>query len=76
MSERQSTQISTHLMVQKFKALEEECDGDLARMFERLLLENHILSLQTSSGFLRSAGVDFNSFPRFIELYPADDLKE
>ena len=37
-------------LVTKFDQLKLECDGDLAKIVERLLLESHVLLFQQSKG--------------------------
>jgi len=55
-------------LIAKLNDLDGQCAGDLAHMIEILLLENHVLALQQSTGMLRGAKLDFNQFPRFLEL--------
>lgn len=57
----------THL-VGKLRELETQTDGDLARVIELLLLENHVLRQHESAGFIRSANYGFSEYPRFLKL--------
>lgn len=55
-------------LIVKLNQLETQCDGDLARMIEMLLLENHMLARQQSRGLLRGLQFEFSQFPRFLKL--------
>lgn len=55
-------------LVGKLRELEAETEGDLARIIELLLLENHVLRQHQSAGFIRSANYGFSEYPRFLEL--------
>ena len=55
-------------------------DGDLARVIELLLLENHVLMQHQSVGFRRGVPYEFSEFPRFLhfedEASPASQSDE
>lgn len=59
-------------LLANFKRLEEQCQGDPARLVELLLLENHVLRLGQSSGFRRGMSMNFEEFPRFLKFEPED----
>ena len=59
-------------LVSKLMGIKAQCDGDVARVIELLLLENHVLSLDQSSGFRRGITMDFSGFPRFLKLEEVD----
>lgn len=54
--------------MEKLRHLEGEADGDLARVIEILLLENHVLMQHQSVGFRRRVDYEFSGFPRFLHL--------
>lgn len=64
-------------LVEKLNRLLVEGGGDLARVIEFLLLENHMHTLEQSSGFRRGVQYDFSEFPRFLKLCeePSDSIE-
>ena len=55
-------------LLANFNRLEEQCQGDPARLVELLLLENHVLRLGQSGGFRRGMSMNFEAFPRFLKF--------
>jgi hypothetical protein len=55
-------------LIEKLNDLESQCEGDLAHVIERLLLENHVLACQQSKGFQRGKKFEFSQFPRFLRF--------
>lgn len=68
MADIASIEIDPAHMVGKLRELEAETEGDLARIIELLLLENHVLRQHQSVGFIRKAHYGFSDFPRFLRL--------
>lgn len=68
MANKGDVQIDPCTLITKLRELESQCDGDLAHVVERLLLENHVLAMQQSSGLKRGMGWDFSMFPRFLSF--------
>lgn len=60
--------IDPNQLIGKINEVEEQADGDLARMIELLLLENHVLKLGQSSGLRRGTHFGFSDYPRFLQL--------
>lgn len=67
-SKTNNIEIDTQQLINKMSELEQLANGDVARMIELLLLENHIFKLNQSSGMLRRRKLDFSEFPRFLKL--------
>ncbi len=67
-AERTPLAIDTSDLIGTLKDIETQSDGDLARLIELLLLENHVLSLGQSTGFRRGVNFDFSAFPRFLQI--------
>lgn len=55
-------------LIAKLNELDSQSDGDLARIIELLLLENHVLALDKSKGFRRGIQFEFSQYPRFLEF--------
>lgn len=72
-SKTNNIEIDTQQLINKMSELEQLANGDVARMIELLLLENHTLKLNQSSGMLRRRKLDLSEFPRFLKL---TDLSE
>lgn len=70
---RQRMEIDRDALLLKLAEVRTEADEDLARMLELLLLENHVLKKQVSSGLLRSISLELKSYPRFIDLVKVND---
>lgn len=68
MADGNQMMIDQTVLVAKLNEIEAECEGDLARIIELLLLENHVLSLDQSTGFRRGIDMNFSEFPRFLEI--------
>lgn len=68
MSEDSHIMIDPSDLVTKLQKLETDADGDLSRVIELLLLENHVLTQHQSVGFRRGAHYEFSEFPRFLKL--------
>ena len=68
MTENNRYEIDLATLINKLNDLHDQANGDLARVIELLLLENHNLSLGQSSGFGRGVEYDFSEIPRFLEL--------
>ncbi len=60
-------------LIAKLNELHNECGGDLAMVVERLLLENHVLALDRSSGFRRGVNFEFADFPRFLKVQNSEN---
>ena len=72
MADRNQRIIHHSELVSKLMRIKAQCGGDVARVIELLLLENHVLSLDQSAGFVRGITMDFSDFPRFLKLEEAD----
>ncbi|WP_136661793.1 hypothetical protein [Nitratireductor sp. XY-223] len=68
MSETSRYEIDLSKLVGKLNDLQSKADGDIARVIELLLLENHLLSIGQSSGFERGRKWDFSQVPRFLKM--------
>jgi len=68
MTETNRNEIDLSTLVAKLNELQKQAEGDLARVIELLLLENHILSLGQSHGFNRGVAWDLSEIPRFLEM--------
>jgi len=68
MADSASIEIDPTHLVGRLRELETETEGDLARIIELLLLENHVLRQHQSVGFTRNAHYGFFDFPRFLRL--------
>ncbi|MDF1670211.1 MAG: hypothetical protein P1U83_11400 [Roseovarius sp.] len=55
-------------LVARLADIEKDAKGDIARVIELLLLENHVLRSQRSFGLNRGVIFSFNDFPRFLRL--------
>lgn len=55
-------------LVARLREVESSANGDLGRLIELLLVENHVLKLQQSAGLLRGIGVRYETFPRFLKV--------
>ena len=71
-AERQPLKIGVSDLIQTLKEIETRADGDLVRVIELLLLENHVLSLGQSAGFRRGTDMTFTDFPRFLQIVDAE----
>lgn len=71
-SDQQALVIDTCDLMRTLKDTETRADGDLARVIELLLLENHVLSLGQSAGFRRGIDMTFSDFPRFLQIVDAE----
>lgn len=67
-SKTNNIEIDTQELVSKLTELEKLAGGDVSRILELLLLENHVLRQNQSSGMLRRRKLDFSTFPRFLKL--------
>ena len=67
--------IDTAELVEKLRQVEALSDGELARVIELLLLENHVLMQHQSIGFRRGIPYQFSEFPRFLNLNNDPDDK-
>jgi len=77
MADGKGLTIDPNELIEKLNQVQKEADGDLARMIELLLLENHVLQLGQSSGFRRGTHYGFSKFPRFLQLNaPTEDADE
>lgn len=74
MVETASIEIDPKVLTERLKKLEDMVEGDLARIIELLLLENHVLRQHQSVGFRRGADYEFSEFPRFLEFTDPDDI--
>ncbi len=54
-TDQEALVIDTSDLIRTLKDTETRADGDLARLIELLLLENHALSLGQSAGFRRES---------------------
>lgn len=68
MADTASIEIDPAHLVGKLRELETETEGDLARIIELLLLENHVLRQHQSVGFTRKAHYGFSDYPWFLCL--------
>ena len=68
MADEPQHQVDLSKLVEKLNELQSKADGDLARVLELLLLENHVLETGQSTGFRRGIGWDFSSVPRFLKF--------
>ena len=68
--------INQNDLVARLSDVDKQAGGDLARMIELLLIENHILRLQQSSGFRRGVPVRYETFPRFLEFSAEPDATD
>jgi len=73
MAEKDALVINQSDLLAKLEEAKGKSDGDLARVIELLLLENHVVSLEPSTGFRRGNDMDFSDFPRFLKV---DDAEE
>ena len=74
MVESTKIEIDPNVLVTKLNKTTEQANGDLARVIELLLLENHVLELDQSCGFRRSAHLGFSEYPRFLKIdEPSND---
>ena len=71
-ADQQALVIDTSDLMRALKVIETRADGDLARVIELLLLENHVLSLGQSAGYRRGIDMNFSDFPRFLQIVDAD----
>lgn len=55
-------------LVARLHEVENSAQGDIARIIELLLVENHVLKRQQSTGLTRGVGVRFETYPRFLKL--------
>lgn len=60
-------------LIAKLNDFEAQVEGDLARVLELLLLENHVLQLGQSTGFRRGSRFGFSDYPRFLQLSETSD---
>ena len=60
-------------LVARLREVEKSAHGDIARLIELLLVENHILSLGQSAGFRRRIETNFSDFPRFLQIVDAGE---
>lgn len=60
--------IDPSVLIAKLQELDTASDGNLSRIIELLLLENHVLIQHQSVGFRRGAKYEFSDFPRFLQL--------
>lgn len=62
-------------LVARLHEVENSAQGDIARIIELLLVENHVLKRQQSVGLSRGVGVRLETYPRFLKLQEqaADD---
>lgn len=72
MAEKDALVINQPDLIAKLEEAKGKSDGDLARVIELLLLENHVLSLDQSTGFRRGIDMDFSDFPRFVRIEDSD----
>lgn len=68
--------IDENELIAKLNEVSARSDGDIARIIELLLLENHVLTLGQSSGLRRGVEFEFTDFPRFLKLSQEDDVSE
>lgn len=68
MSETHALVINQTDLIAKLEEAKTQSDGDLARVIELLLLENHVLALGQSAGLRRGVTMDFSRFPRFLQI--------
>lgn len=68
MTDNNRCKVDLATLINKLNDLHDQANGDLARVVELLLLENHVLSLGQSSGFGRGVEYDFSEIPRFLEI--------
>ncbi len=55
-------------LVARLREVESSAHGDIARVIELLLVENHVLKQQISTGLYRGVGVRVATYPRFLKL--------
>lgn len=55
-------------LVARLREVESSAQGDIARVIELLLVENHVLKQQTSTGLCREVGARYDTYPRFLTL--------
>jgi len=60
-------------LIEKLRDLEKQSNGDLSRVIELLVLENHVLRQHQSVGFRRRVEYQFTEFPRFLRLDEVDE---
>ena len=71
-ADQQALGINTSDLMRTLKEIETRAGGDLARVIELLLLENHVLSLGQSAGYRRRIDTNFSDFPRFLQIIDAE----
>ncbi|MBO6727824.1 MAG: hypothetical protein JJ911_19355 [Rhizobiaceae bacterium] len=62
------TEIDPNVLVARLKEVEADADGDIARVIELLLVENHALRSQCSRGLNRGQTIQATTYPRFLEI--------
>lgn len=62
------TKIDPDVLFARLKEVEADADGDIARIIELLLVENHALRLQCSRGLNRGQSIQATTYPRFLEI--------
>lgn len=67
-ADRKTISINPDDLVAKLHDVETAAQGDLARMIELLLLENHVLARDQSMGLRRGVDPDLSDFPRFLQI--------
>lgn len=72
--DRKTISINPEDLVAKLHEVESSAHGDIARVIELLLVENHVLKGQQSSGLLRGVSVRYHDFPRFLKF--EDEVEE
>ncbi|WP_299592634.1 hypothetical protein [uncultured Tateyamaria sp.] len=55
-------------LVARLRQVESIAEGDIARVIELLLVENHVLKRRQSTGLSRGVGVRFDTYPRFLRF--------
>ncbi|MGH1416262.1 MAG: hypothetical protein ACRBB0_22430 [Pelagimonas sp.] len=60
--------INSDDLVARLREVESSAQGDIARVIELLLVENHVLTRQQSVGISRGVGVRFETYPRFLKF--------
>ena len=73
MTESSTYEIDLSKLIGKLNDLQSKAGGDLARVIELLLLENHLLSMGQSSGLDRGRKWDFSQVPRFLTMEQDED---
>lgn len=68
-------EIDPDALIEKLSTIQSQADGDLARVIELLLLENHVLAIDQSKGLRRGGNFEFSQFPRFLEIKSCEDGK-